>query len=92
MLNGEIKIYEVKTTLDDLNKLSKQLKRLSKDSRQSVYCNKSKFLDKLSSPVQDSNIGIYCLTKMRRLKRRKKKKKRLKAAPAILILLQSLKH
>ena len=71
MLNGEIKIYEVKTALDDLSKLSKQLRDYQKIADRVYIVTSPKFLDKLSSQYKDSNIGICVLQNKERLKEEK---------------------
>ena len=71
MLNGEIKIYEVKTALDDLSKLSKQLRDYQKIADKVYIVTSPKFLDKLSSQYKDSNIGICVLQNNERLKEEK---------------------
>ena len=71
MLNGEIKIYEVKTALDDLSKLSKQLRDYQKIADKVYIVTSPKFLDKLSSQYKDSNIGICVLQNKERLKEEK---------------------
>lgn len=71
MLNGEIKIYEVKTALDDLSKLSKQLRDYQKIADKVYIVTSPKFLDKLSSQYKDSNIGICVLQNKEGLEEKK---------------------
>ena len=71
MLNGEIKIYEIKTELDDLSKLSKQLTDYQKIADKVYIVTSPKFLDKLSSQYKNSNIGICVLQNKEGIKEEK---------------------
>nr|WP_315001950.1 MmcB family DNA repair protein [uncultured Capnocytophaga sp.] len=61
MLNGEIKIYEIKTALDDFTKLAKQLADYQKIADKVYIVTSPKFSEKLFSEYKDSNIGICIL-------------------------------
>ena len=71
MLNGEIKIYEIKTELDDFSKLPKQLADYQKIADKVYVVTNPKFLDKLFSEYKDSNIGICVLENKEELKEEK---------------------
>ena len=68
MLNGEIKIYEIKTALDDFTKLTKQLADYQKIADKVYVVTSPKFLEKLSLEYKDSNIGICVLQNKEELK------------------------
>lgn len=67
LLNGSIRIYEIKTELDDLSKLSKQLLDYQKFADKVFIVTDAKNLKKLTSEYTNSNIGIIFLTSNNRL-------------------------
>lgn len=58
LLNGEARIFEIKTELDSLDKLSKQVSDYCQFANKVYVVTNSKFIDKLISEYRDSNIGI----------------------------------
>lgn len=58
LLNGEARIFEIKTELDSLDKLSKQVFDYCQFANKVYVVTNSKFIDKLASEYKDSNIGI----------------------------------
>jgi hypothetical protein len=58
LLNGEARIFEIKTELDSLDKLSKQVFDYCQFANKVYVVTASKFIDKLASEYKDSNIGI----------------------------------
>jgi hypothetical protein len=62
LLNGESKVYEIKTELDNLNKIDKQLIDYCKFSDKVYVVASSKHIHKLMSLLNNTNIGIIELT------------------------------
>jgi hypothetical protein len=58
LLNGEARVFEIKTELDSLDKLSKQVFDYCQFANKVYVVTNSKFIDKLASEYRDSNIGI----------------------------------
>ena len=67
LLNGSIKVFEIKTELDGLGKLSKQLIDYQKIADEVYIVTDEKFIDKIKSTYQDSNIGIIVLNQKNKL-------------------------
>ncbi len=68
LLNGEARVFEIKTELDSLNKLSKQVADYCQFANKVYVVSNSKFIDKLISEYADSNIGIIEYTQQNTLK------------------------
>ncbi|HAQ38159.1 MAG TPA: hypothetical protein DCQ58_06585, partial [Saprospirales bacterium] len=68
LLNGEVRIFEIKTELDSLDKLSKQVSDYCQFANKVYVVTHSKFIDKLISEYRDSNIGIIEYTQQNTLK------------------------
>src|SRR5260221_3358947 len=62
LLNGEIKIFEIKTDLDNLVKLNKQLIDYCQFANKVYVVASSKYSDKLLEEYRTSHIGIIELT------------------------------
>lgn len=58
LLNGEVKIFEIKTELDSLDKLDKQISDYFKFANKVVVVASSKFSEKLLQKYSNSPIGI----------------------------------
>lgn len=67
-LNGSIRIYEIKTELDNLTKLSKQLNDYQKIADKVYVVTDENHFNKLISEYRDSNIGIISFNKQNQLK------------------------
>ena len=67
LLNGSIRIYEIKTELDDLNKLSNQIKNYQKFADKVYIVTNNKYAKKLLSEYQNTNVGIVILTDKNKL-------------------------
>lgn len=63
LLNGEAKVYEIKTELDSLEKLDKQLKDYSKFADKIYIVTNAKFLPELINEYSNTTIGLIELTK-----------------------------
>ncbi|MGE8513156.1 MAG: sce7726 family protein, partial [Chryseobacterium culicis] len=61
LLNGIIRIYEIKTELDDFTKLSKQLEDYQKFADKVYIVTNEKSAKKLILEYEDTNIGINIL-------------------------------
>lgn len=61
LLNGSIRIYEIKTELDGLGKLSKQLNDYQKFADKVYVVTDEKFAEKIKVEYADTNIGIIIL-------------------------------
>ena len=61
MLNGAVRIFEIKTELDDFSKLSKQLADYQKFADEVNIVTDKKNADKLKVEYEDANIGIIVL-------------------------------
>src|SRR5690554_5199612 len=61
MLNGAIRVYEIKTELDGLGKLSKQLNDYQKFADKVYVVTDEKFVEKIKVEYADTNIGIIVL-------------------------------
>lgn len=68
MLNGAIKIYEIKTELDSLEKLKKQIEDYQKFAEKIYVVTDEKFIDKIESEEYYNNIGIIILDSKNKLK------------------------
>jgi len=71
LLNGEINIYEIKTELDSLSKLEKQLNDYLKFANKVYVVSSSKHLVHLLREFKASDIGIIEYTKTNRLRKLK---------------------
>ncbi len=71
LLNGEAKIFEIKTEFDSLEKLDKQIEDYKKFANKVYVVTNSKFIDKLLSEYNDSTIGIIEFTHHNTLKEHK---------------------
>jgi hypothetical protein len=71
LLNGCIKIFEIKTELDDLSKLKKQINDYQKIADLVNIVTDSKFVDRLLSEYEKTNVGIIEFTNKNSLKIRK---------------------
>ena len=67
-LNGEVRIYEIKTELDDLSKLRKQIEDYSKFSNKVYIVSSSKHSRKLQNAFGETGIGIIEYTSKNTLK------------------------
>lgn len=67
LLNGSIRIYEIKTELDGLSKLSKQLKDYQKFADKVYVVTDEKYAKKLMLEYCDTNIGIISLNDKNKL-------------------------
>lgn len=61
LLNGSIRIYEIKTELDGLGKLSKQLNDYQKFADKVYVVTDKKFVEKIKVEYGNTNIGIIVL-------------------------------
>lgn len=61
LLNGSVRVYEIKTELDSLGKLSKQLDDYQKFADKIYVVTDDKFVEKLKAEYLNSNIGIILL-------------------------------
>ncbi|GGH42619.1 MULTISPECIES: sce7726 family protein [Flavobacteriaceae] len=68
LLNGEARIYEIKTELDGLEKLDKQLSDYEKFADKIYIVTSSKHIPNLLMKYYNSNIGIIELTQRNALK------------------------
>lgn len=68
LLNGEARIFEIKTELDSLDKLSKQVFDYCRFANKVYVVSNSKFIDKLVSEYLDTNVGIIEYTQHNTLK------------------------
>ncbi len=62
LLNGEAKIFEIKTEFDSLEKLDKQISDYIKFANKVYVVTNSKFVDKLLSDYKNTTIGVIELT------------------------------
>ncbi|MFK7780491.1 MAG: sce7726 family protein [Candidatus Gracilibacteria bacterium] len=72
ILNGEIKIFEIKTELDSFCKLEKQISDYNKIADKVYIVVSYKDKDKILSLYSNTNLGIVILTKRGALKEEKK--------------------
>jgi hypothetical protein len=68
LLNGEAKIFEIKTEYDSLDKLNKQLSDYVQFANKVYVVANSKFIDKLVEDYKDTTIGIIEFTDNNTLK------------------------
>jgi hypothetical protein len=68
LLNGEARIFEIKTDLDGLEKLSKQLKDYSQFANKVYVVSSSRHTNKLIQEYRNSSIGIIEFTDTHSLK------------------------
>jgi len=68
LLNGEIRIFEIKTELDGLQKLSKQINDYKTFANKIFIVTNSKYVNSLSKLYQNDTIGIIEYTKKKTLK------------------------
>lgn len=68
LLNGCIKIFEIKTELDDLSKLKKQIDDYQKIADEVNIVTDSKFISKLLNEYENTNVGIIEFTNKNSLK------------------------
>lgn len=68
LLNGEVKIFEVKTELDTLDKLEKQINDYRKFANKVYIVSSKKLLAKIIEEYKDTNIGIIEFTNRNTLK------------------------
>ncbi len=61
MLNGAVRVFEIKTELDDFSKLSKQLNDYQKFADYVSIVTDQKNAEKLKAEYEDTNIGIIVL-------------------------------
>jgi hypothetical protein len=61
LLNGSIRVYEIKTELDGLGKLSKQLNDYQKFADKVYVVTDKKFAEKIKVKYANTNIGIIVL-------------------------------
>jgi len=71
LLNGEVRIYEIKTDLDSLEKLDKQLNDYVQFANKVYIVTSSRHSDKIMSKYADSNIGIFEFTNKNTFKKLK---------------------
>ncbi|CAM1333877.1 MULTISPECIES: sce7726 family protein [Tenacibaculum] len=74
LLNGEARIYEIKTELDGLEKLDKQISDYEKFADKIYIVTSSKHIPNLLTKYYNSNIGIIELTNRNALKTLKEAK------------------
>lgn len=67
LLNGSIRIYEIKTELDGLGKLFKQLNDYQKFADKVYVVTDEKFAEKIKVEYVDTNIGIIVLDNKNKL-------------------------
>lgn len=77
LLNGEAKIYEIKTELDNLEKLDKQVSDYRKFGDKVYIVTSSKYITKLIALYENTTIGIIELTSRNALKTIKEAKSNL---------------
>lgn len=75
MLNGAIKIYEIKTELDSLEKLPKQIEDYQKIAEKIYVVTDEKFVDKINNEKHFNNLGIIILDSKNKLQVFKEAKK-----------------
>jgi hypothetical protein len=68
LLNGEAKVFEIKTEYDSLEKLEKQLGDYKQFANKVYVVSNSKFIEKLLSDYNDTTIGIIEFTENNTLK------------------------
>lgn len=68
LLNGEARVYEIKTELDNLEKLDKQILDYCKFGDKVYIVTSSKYINKLIELYENSTIGIVELTSRNALK------------------------
>jgi len=68
LLNGEAKIFEIKTEYDSLEKLDKQLSDYKQFANKVYIVTNSKFINKLLADYSDTTIGIIEYTENNTLK------------------------
>jgi len=72
MLNGSVRVFEIKTELDGLSKLSKQLNDYQKFADEVNIVTDGKNAEKLTAEYGDTNIGIIVLDTKNKLQTIKK--------------------
>jgi hypothetical protein len=75
LLNGEAKIFEIKTEFDTLDKLKKQITDYLKFADKVYVVSDSKFIDKISKEYDTTCVGIIELTKENQLNKIKEAEK-----------------
>ncbi len=68
LLNGEAKVFEIKTEFDNLDKLDKQLADYKQFANKIYVVSNSKFISKLLSDYNNTTIGIIEFTERNTLK------------------------
>lgn len=68
LLNGEVRVFEIKTEFDSLEKLNKQLNDYIQFANKVFIVSSSKFIDKLIDDYKNSTIGIIEFTESNTLK------------------------
>jgi len=68
LLNGEVRVFEIKTELDSLDKLRKQISDYNKFANKVYVVTNSKFINKIISEYSNTNIGIIEYTTQNTLK------------------------
>ncbi|NIJ44186.1 hypothetical protein FHR24_000625 [Wenyingzhuangia heitensis] len=68
LLNGNARVFEIKTELDSLNKLEKQINDYYSFATEVYIVTSSKHIQKIVEAYKDSTIGIIELTKRNSLK------------------------
>lgn len=68
LLNGKVRIYEIKTDLDSLDKLDKQIKDYVQFANEVYIVTSSKHTEKIIDKYTNSNIGIIEFTNKNTLK------------------------
>lgn len=67
MLNGAIRVYEIKTELDRLDKLAKQISDYQKFADEVNIVTDEKYAERLRSECADSSIGIIAMNNQNKL-------------------------
>lgn len=67
MLNGTVRVFEIKTELDDFSKLSKQLSDYRKFADEVSIVTDEKYAEKLKIEYGNTNIGIIALNARNKL-------------------------
>lgn len=68
LLNGEVRIFEIKTEFDSLEKLNKQLNDYIQFANKVYIVSSSKYIDKLIDDYKNTTIGIIEFTENNTLK------------------------
>lgn len=67
LLNGSIRVFEIKTELDDLSKLSKQLSDYQKFADKTYVVTDGKYAKKLTAEYNNTNVGLLVLNEKNKL-------------------------